>query len=85
MKPIKNILMACGHMSQGITADGKYICIVCGCEEPWKYLEKHYLESRKARCIYCGKEKDSSEDLPFFEYKKDCEYDRYYCGCEGWD
>ena len=35
--------------------------------------------------IASGKERESSIELPFFEYKPDKEYDKFYCGCGGWD
>lgn len=43
------------------------------------------LTGRKARCSYCGSLRDSSPNLPFFEYKPDREFDRFYDGCKGWD
>ncbi len=27
----------------------------------------------------------SDQDLPFFEYRPDEEYDMFFCGCWGWD
>lgn len=34
----------------------------------------------------CCCETDSSIDLPFFEYRPNSEFDRFYCGCAmGWD
>jgi hypothetical protein len=48
--------------------------------------EKPNLEGRKAQCgLGCGAEEDSNPELPFFEYLPDREFDRYYCGCMGWD
>ena len=59
------------------------------------------LEGRKAKCCYSHSSpsnpfKENSFDrlvdtvpsslkLPFFEYKPDQEYDKFYCGCWGWD
>lgn len=51
------------------------------------------LEGRKARCVYsspkrgytCNGEVNSQWELPFFEYRPDKAYDKYYCGCWGWD
>ncbi len=33
----------------------------------------------------CMCEVDSDPSLAFFEHKPDEDYDRYYCGCWGWD
>lgn len=45
------------------------------------------LVGREARCTYCGKTASSTEHahLAFFESRHDKTYDRYYCGCRGWD
>lgn len=40
---------------------------------------------RFASCVYCGKREESSEKLPFFKERPNCETDSYYCGCYGWD
>lgn len=73
-------------------------CIVHECCE---VAETPDLSGRMARCIYygkdvyksecddcrglCGCEKKSSINLAFFEYHPEEKYDRYYCGCHGWD
>uniref|UniRef100_A0A6M3IUC1 Uncharacterized protein n=1 Tax=viral metagenome TaxID=1070528 RepID=A0A6M3IUC1_9ZZZZ len=33
----------------------------------------------------CLCEQSSSDKLPFFEHKPNNEYDKFYCGCWGWD
>ncbi len=33
----------------------------------------------------CKCERDSSEELAFFEYCLGKDFDKYYCGCWGWD
>lgn len=47
------------------------------------------LEGRRARCAYykgkCQSEADSKRGLAFFEHLPEQEFDRYYCGCRGWD
>lgn len=43
------------------------------------------VTSESVRCMYCGKERDSSPELPFFEYKPERKYDVFYDGCKGWD
>ena len=77
-------IMKCGCRAQGTTKiDGKDVpvCVIHLCTEVME--EQPNLEGRKAECTYCGKKKDSSADLPFFEYKPDSSTDRYYCGCIG--
>ena len=34
---------------------------------------------------YCECVVESSDNLPFFEEQKDKEFDKFYCGCHGWD
>lgn len=52
------------------------------------------LEGRRARCSYfgtshdgvvCKGEEPSTPRLAFFEHCADGEFDRFYCGCWGWD
>lgn len=95
-----DVLMKCGCRAQGYTGkagDRKPICIIHDCTEVAD--EQPDLTGRKARCSYygcgvkygnrkdgkCHSEVDSSIGLPFFEYRPDAEYDKYYCGCWGWD
>ena len=78
--------MKCGCRAQGTTVkDGKEIpvCVTHLCFEPMEEIPD--LTGRQAICSMCKKKKDSSIDLPFFEYHPDKEYDWYYCGCRGWD
>jgi hypothetical protein len=44
----------------------------------------HKHEGRCDRNI-CHCEEPSSSNLAFFEYRPNEEYDRFYCGCFGWD
>ena len=76
-------LMKCGHMGYGETSDGKPYCVICMCGETAE--EEPNLEGRQASCIYCSKKEKSSLSLPFFEHQPTKEFDKYYCGCEGWD
>lgn len=86
-------LMKCGHIAQGVARDGSPVCVICSgvSKEAFEVHKECFgndgLEGRIAKCIYgCGSKKASSWDLPFFEYRPDCEYDEYYCGsCYGWD
>jgi hypothetical protein len=63
--------MACGHRGQGTTEDGKPVCAICvGTSQDAnsrRAVDAPDLSERKAHCIYCNKEADSSLDLPFFE------------------
>lgn len=77
-----NVLMKCGHTANA-ESNGKPCCVICNCFEIEE--NKPDLTGRKAICHDCGKKRDSSYDLPFFEYKPNEPYDEYYCGCMGWD
>jgi hypothetical protein len=33
----------------------------------------------------CQCERPSSTELAFFEYKPECKFDNFYCGCHSWD
>lgn len=92
MKSIKEdnmkYLMKCGHVANAVTEDGKPVCVLCiGIDPKAQEIDKEIpdLTGRKAKCSICGKAKESSFDLPFFDYRKDRETDEYYCGCFGWD
>lgn len=76
-------LMKCGHVANGKTFDGKPICVICNCVEAAE--TKPNPDGRKAKCYWCGKEVESSFNLPFFKFRPEQEYDSYYCGCGGWD
>lgn len=80
----KTYYMKCGHTTTAtLKPDNIPICPICLCHE---IADEPTLEGREARCTYgCGSKRLSSFDLPFFCYCPGSEYDRYYCGCEGWD
>lgn len=80
---MNDVLMKCGHTAMARDDNGNPVCPICMCTEIVN--AKPNLEGRKARCMYCGDEVPSSVNLPFFKYQEDKEYDRYYCGCLGWD
>lgn len=90
--------MKCGHTAQAYEqGTNKPVCIICMCDEVAETLPD--LTGRVARCTYYGQginnrssgykvckgEVPSSFDLPFFEYRPDKPYDKYYDGCYGWD
>lgn len=77
------VMMKCGHVAISIDSNGNPCCPMCDCYEIEN--KEPILQGRKARCIYCGKIVDSSNSLPFFQYKENQKYDSFYCGCEGWD
>ena len=80
-----NVLMKCGHTANALI-NGKPCCAICVPKrEAFEIANKPNLDGRKAKCYYCGEERKSNYDLPFFEYNEDKEYDTYYCGCYGWD
>ncbi len=94
----ETVLMACGHVAQGVNGNGDPVCVVCfGIREGATIVaEKPSLEGRRAYCSYAtGRDGESpkvhsegvpsSWDLPFFSYRPERETDTYYCGCWGWD
>jgi uncharacterized paraquat-inducible protein A len=77
-------MMTCGHSPNGKDAvTGKQVCVICQCDT---FADAPSLEGRKASCCYgCGAKADSSEKLPFFEFKPSQKEDKFYCGCRGFD
>ena len=57
-------LMKCGHVAMAQDIKGNPYCIICDCKEVAEELPS--LEGRMATCSYCGHERKSSYDLPFF-------------------
>lgn len=85
-----NYLMACGHVANGKTIDGKPLCVICSPSKESetikeKCLENNGLKNRMAKCSECPSTTHSRWSLPFFEYRPDKSTDSYYCGCHGWD
>ncbi|MDY0236996.1 MAG: hypothetical protein RBR71_13305 [Gudongella sp.] len=80
------VMMACGHMANTAHRTGGRlapICAICGCSE---VVDAPVLpEGREAKCSYCGRTRSSSIRLPFFQSRPDMPFDRYYCGCLGWE
>jgi len=88
--------MKCGHTANG-TLNSKNgikldpptpVCLVCyGINEGAEIIriEQPSLKNRKATCIYCMRVARSDCQLAFFEYTPNIPYDKYYCGCKGWD
>jgi hypothetical protein len=60
------------------------VCPTHMCFEPAETIPD--LKGRIAHCAY-GKHAPRNSDLrlAFFEYCPERDYDRYYCGCYGWD
>lgn len=84
-----NTLMKCGHYSTAKTKNRQPYCLICDCCESSEVKDLKKLTNRLAKCWCCGKIRESSCDLPFFEPKEKfnpkSDYDSYYCGCGGWD
>lgn len=87
-------LMACGHVSNANeSVTHRPVCVICvGTDKDLqartivrKCSGNDGLEGRKAKCCYGDKVVNSNWNLPFFEYRPNCEFDSYYCGCFGWD
>lgn len=78
--------MGCGHTANAQKGDGSPLCVICygivpGADE---VAETPNLEGRMAECT-CNRRVPSDTQLPFFEHTPNKEFDRYYCGCYGWD
>ena len=83
-------LMGCGHAANAVTADGAPACAICAGIHPGAstVADAPDLTGRVARCSYyssCRREVPSRTTLAFFGHRKAQPYDRYYCGCWGWD
>lgn len=80
------VMMKCGHSSEGAydTKTGNPVCVTCVGFTP---LAEEVDESppdisgRRSRCTMCGREVDSSFNLPFFEYCGPGSYDASMCKC----
>ena len=81
------ILMSCGCAAQGtLTRPGQPAlvgCLIHDCTDV--ATAEPDLTGRKARCSYGGAEVASSTRLAFFEHRPNEPFDKYYCGCFGWD
>lgn len=78
--------MACGHSGNARLPDGGPACAICmPRDEAFAIAPAPDLTGRVAQCRYCGGERPSSIELPFFEHRPGEERDRYYSGCMGWD
>lgn len=84
------VMLACGHAANAVAADGTPACAVCVGIHPdaRTVVPDPDLAGRVAHCSYhssCRNEQPSRLTLPFFEYRQGQAFDRYYCGCWGWD
>lgn len=88
----RGLMMKCGHAAQGFMdrLDGidlkppLHACVICSCVE----VEENPadLSGRTAKCASCQKNQPSDpQKLAFFEHVPSAPFDRYYCGCRGWD
>ena len=85
---MKTPMMKCGHAANAKNGKGEPVCGICfGTTKDAEEINTNPpdLTSRKARCKYCGHEEKSTANLPYFEFNKEQEKDRYYCGCMGWN
>ena len=92
----QNPMMECGHAANATTVrEGKPIpcCAICGAlgaVSGWDVISTiQPAPDRVARCSYYGRrcrgEAASSSSLAFFQSLPGEAFDRYYCGCWGWD
>lgn len=80
-------MMKCGHAANA-ESNGKPCCAICAGFNANAFViaeEINNLEGRFAKCSYCGNKVPSNNNLIFFKYQPDQEFDSYYCGCGGWD
>jgi len=83
-------MMKCGHSGNATIKRGDQdvpCCAVClGLHEGAEEIDTSPpdLTGRQAMC-YGSNPKPSSSDLAFFEHCPNQTFDRYYCGCHGWD
>lgn len=86
---MKTVLLKCGCAAHAerVMPDGSRVpsCITHSCIEPAEIQPD--LRGRKAKCCYGCRNTivDSDLNLAFFEFKPGSEFDKYYCGCFGWD
>jgi hypothetical protein len=80
-------MMKCGHAANAHRADGTQCCAICiGLDAGATIImETPILEGRMAKCDSCKNEEPSDTSLAFFEYRPNEAYDKYYCGCEGYE
>lgn len=76
---------------------GAPVCVICiGIAPGAEQVDADYQTAagRMARCSYfprggkqgkCQEPQPSTTALAFFESRPDQPFDRYYCGCWGWD
>jgi hypothetical protein len=80
-------IMACGHAPSGADKEGCPICAICvGITAKAELRQTVSIPiSRQAKCSHCGSYAPSVENLAFYQYKPNEEYDEFYCGCAGWN
>lgn len=84
-------MMMCGHAANAKKGDGTPVCVICygtpGGAGAVEVAPEPDLTGRIAQCAYNPESSrvPSDSSLPFFEHRPNHEYDRYYCGCYGWD
>jgi hypothetical protein len=80
-------MMKCGHAANAHRADGSQCCAICIGLDAGAIIvmDCPTLEGRIALCGYCHAQVESNTKLAFFEYRPNEAYDKYYCGCEGWE
>ncbi len=87
-EPYRQVLMKCGHVANSLYGkDNQPCCLICA-PKPEAFEKITVLPNligRKAKCSDCDNIVDSNWYLPFFEYRPNEEYDKYYCGCFGWN
>jgi hypothetical protein len=83
--PIHQVVMACGHVADSLTADGQIYCSRC-IGETLASLRPVTIQGvdRFASCMSCEAQALSEpEKLSFFTFRDSQEDDRFWCGCNG--
>lgn len=62
-----------------------HCCVICDCRISVEGDKRPILEGRKAKCDMCKNKTDSRYTLAFFKHCPEKEYDKFYCGCQGWN
>lgn len=94
-------MMKCGHAANATNTSGKPCCAICAVKPGYDEPAEVDLSNRRAKCQYRTRKMvgtihslagHSPEGVPsdtpglaFFEHRPGEKFDRYYCGCHGWD
>jgi len=75
------VCKGCGGKMEAVDEQGNPACITCAGISPNNSIPVEMEVPDIAKCVYCGKEAQVTQDLPFYNSRNNT----YYCGCRGWD